>query len=82
MGVVASIQFSDLPSQSASFCCKRGEECPSRVFFRDAGNEGGWNAGLPIGRKRQGLLEATQTKITQPRADKITRLAHFVDEGG
>jgi hypothetical protein len=74
MGVMASIQFSDLPAQSASFCCKRGEEWPSRVFFRNAGNEDGWNAGLPIGRKRQGLLKAVQTKITQSRADKITRL--------
>jgi len=75
MGVVARIQFGDLPAQSASFCCERGEEWPSGVFFRNAGNESGRNAGLPIGRKRQGLLKAMQTKITQPRADKITRLA-------
>ena len=73
MGVVAGVQFSDLPTQSASFCGKWSEEWPSWVFFRDAGNEGGWNAGLSIGRKGQGLLKATQTKITQPRADKITR---------
>src|SRR5579862_75027 len=77
MGVVAGIQFSDLPTQSASFCCKWGEEWPSRIFLSNARNEGGWNGGLPIEGKRQGLLKATQTKITQPRADKFTRLTRL-----
>src|ERR1700690_1270861 len=71
MAVVASLQFSDLPAGSTSFSGEPLEERPRRISFRNAGNEGGWNARLPIGRKTNRLLKATQTKIAQPGAHEI-----------
>ena len=46
-----------------SFCCKRREEGPRRIFFRHASNESCWNAGFAIGWKMEALLKATQTEI-------------------
>ena len=63
MAVVTSLQFSDLPAGSTSFSGKGLEERPRRISFRNASNEGGWNAGLAIGRKTKRFLKATQTKI-------------------
>ncbi len=75
MAVVASLQFGDGPAGSPSFPGKRFEKRSCRISFRNASNEGGWNAGLTIGWKTKRLLEAMQAKITQPRAHEITRLA-------
>src|ERR1700728_3353310 len=54
-----------------------GAERPRRIFFRNAGNEGGRNAGLPIGRKPKGLFKAMKTKIAQSCAHELTRLARL-----
>ncbi len=66
MAVVAALQFHDLPARSSSFYCERSEEWPRWIIFRDASNEDGWNAGLPISGKVKRLLKATQAEITQP----------------
>ena len=63
MAIVARIQFGDLPARSISFCCERSEERPRRISFRNAGNEGSWNAAFPIRWKMDVLLKATQTEI-------------------
>ena len=75
MAIVAGVQFGDLPAGSASFTRKWLEEPFRRISLRSGGNEGGRDAGLPIGRERKGLFETAQAKITQPGTHKITRLA-------
>src|SRR5277367_1057766 len=75
MAVVASLQFGDPPPGSASLFGKGREERSRRIPFRNAANEGTWNARLPIGRKTKRLLETSQTKITQPGAHEVTRFA-------
>ena len=75
MTVVASVQFGDIPAGSTSLLKEWLEKRPRRISFRNTGNKCGRNAGLAISRKRKRILKATQTKITQPRADEITRIA-------
>lgn len=75
MAVVATVQFGDLPTGSASFSGKWFKERPRRISLGNASDEGGWHAGLPIGRKVQRLLKTTQAEITQPRAHEIAGIA-------
>jgi len=73
MTVVAGLYFGDLPAGSTGFCGKRREGWFCRISVRNTTNEGGGDAGLPIGGKRKRLLKAAQTEITQPGTDEITR---------
>ncbi len=75
MAGVAGLQFGNLPAGSRSLSDKGLEERPRRITFRNASNERGWNLGLPIVWKENRFLEATQTKITQPRTREITCFA-------
>ncbi len=77
MAVVASLKFGDLPTESASLSGKRREKRPRGISFRNASNEGGWNACLPIDLKTKRLLKATEAKIAQPSPHEIACIARL-----